>query len=54
METIKQKKDFDCIQMKSDIQSKIYVETKDMNFDELRAYLDKHLQNNAFWKRIYR
>jgi hypothetical protein len=52
METIKKEKDFDCVKMKNDIQAEIYAETKDMNFNELRAYLDNHLQDNTFWKRI--
>jgi cell division inhibitor SulA len=45
-------KEFDCIAMKNAIQEKIYMETKDMSFQELRAYLDKTLQNDAFWQRI--
>jgi hypothetical protein len=38
--------------MKNEIQAKIYAETKDMNFEELRAYLDKQLEHDAFWQRI--
>jgi hypothetical protein len=52
METIKTDKDFDCITMKNAIQAKIYAETKDMSFEELRAYMDKALQKDDFWKRI--
>jgi hypothetical protein len=37
METIKHKKDFDCVEMKNAIQAKIYAETKDMSYEELRA-----------------
>ncbi|GHV06968.1 hypothetical protein FACS189416_7680 [Bacteroidia bacterium] len=54
METIKTKKEFDCIEMKNNIQAKIYDETKDMNFKELRAYIDNRLQNDSFWQRIVR
>ena len=54
METIKKDKDFDCIEMKNSIQAKIYAETKDMTFTELRAYLDAHLQGDALWEQICR
>ena len=54
METIKKDKDFDCVEMKNSIQAKIYAETKDMTFAELRAYLDAHLQGDAFWEEISR
>jgi len=47
-------KTFDCLKMKEEIQAKIYEETKDMTFPELRAYLDKRLENNAFWQRLVR
>jgi hypothetical protein len=40
--------------MKNEIQAKIYAETKDMGFEELRAYLDRHLKKDAFWQRIIR
>ncbi|MDR0611527.1 MAG: hypothetical protein LBG58_15575 [Planctomycetaceae bacterium] len=36
METIK--KDFDCVEMKNQIQAKIYEEIKDMNMTERIAY----------------
>jgi len=29
---------FDCVKMKHDIQAKIYAETKDMTWEERRAY----------------
>ena len=45
-------KKFDCIKMKEKIQAKIYEETKDMTFPELRAYLDKSLENDVFWQRL--
>jgi hypothetical protein len=54
MKTIKTKKEFDCVEMKNDIQAKIYGETKDMNFKEFRAYIDNRLQNDLFWQRIVR
>jgi hypothetical protein len=49
METNKTKKDFDCIEMKNAIQAKIYAETKDMTYPELRKYIDNRLKNNTFW-----
>ncbi|MDR1780725.1 MAG: hypothetical protein LBR50_08365 [Tannerella sp.] len=49
--TNSKKKDFDCVEMKNAIQAKIYAETKDMSYPELRAYLDRNLQNDAFWNR---
>ncbi|GHV47415.1 hypothetical protein FACS1894181_00800 [Bacteroidia bacterium] len=52
METMNKEKDFDCVEMKNKIQAQIYAETKDMTFEELRAYLDAHLQGSSFWKRI--
>jgi hypothetical protein len=52
MKTIKKIKAFDCVEMKNSIQAKIYGETKNMNFQEQRAYIDKQLQNNSFWQQI--
>jgi hypothetical protein len=52
MKTNNQEKDFDCVKMKNEIQAKIYAETKDMTYKELRAYLDKQLEHDAFWQRI--
>ena len=46
------KKEFDCLKMKEEIQAKVYEKTKDMSFPELRAYLDKSLENDAFWQRL--
>jgi len=46
------KKDFDCLKMKEEIQAKVYEKTKDMTFAELRAYLDKSLENDALWQRL--
>ena len=54
MKTNNQIKDFDCVKMKNEIQAKIYAETKDMTFEELRAYLDRQLEGDAFWQRITR
>ena len=38
--------------MKEEIQAKVYERTKDMTFPELRAYLDKRLENNNLWQRL--
>jgi len=48
---MKTEKDFDCLKMKAEIQAKVYEEVKDMNFQELRAYYDKKLENCSFWHR---
>jgi len=45
-------KTFDCLKMKEEIQAKVYEETKDMTFPELRAYLDRSLENSVFWQRL--
>jgi hypothetical protein len=45
-------KDFDCVEMKNDIHAKIYAETKDMNFEEYKAYLAMRLENSYFRDRI--
>jgi len=45
-------KRFDCLKMKEEIQAKVYEKTKDMTFPELRAYLDKSLENDALWQRL--
>jgi hypothetical protein len=45
-------KEFDCLKMKDEIQAKVYEKTKDMTFLELRAYLDKNLENNSLWQRL--
>ena len=46
------KKEFDCLKMKEEIQAKVYERTKDMTFPELRAYLDKRLENNILWQKL--
>ena len=45
-------KKFDCLKMKEEIQAKIYEETKDMSFPELRNYYDKRLKNSVLWQRL--
>jgi hypothetical protein len=45
-------KEFDCLKMKEEIQAKVYEKTKDMTFEELRAYLDKSLENNSLWQEL--
>lgn len=52
MKTNDQEKEFDCVKMKNEIQAKIHAEIKDMTFEELRTYLDKQLEHDAFWQRI--
>jgi len=46
------KKNFDCLKMKEEIQAKVYEKTKDMSFPELRAYLDKSLENDSLWQKL--
>ena len=45
-------KEFDCLKMKEELQAKVYERTKDMTFPELRAYLDKRLENDPFWQKL--
>jgi hypothetical protein len=45
-------KTVDCLKMKEEIQATVYEKTKDMTFPELRAYLDKSLENDTFWQRL--
>jgi hypothetical protein len=54
MKTNEQVKDFDCVQMKNAIQAKIYADTKDMSFEELKAYLANRIANSPFERRISR
>ena len=42
----------DCLKMKAELQAKVYEKTKDMTFPELRAYLDKSMDNNPLWQRL--
>lgn len=39
------KKEFDAVKMMRDIRNKIYLETKDMNFEEFRTYIDLKLSD---------
>lgn len=51
---MKRKKEFDCVQMKREIQEKIYQETKDLTRDELVAYFRRHAETGPFadlWKK---
>ena len=43
METTKKEKQFDAVKMMRDIRDKISSETENMNFDELKAYIEKQL-----------
>lgn len=45
-------KQFDCLKMKEEIQANVYEKTKDMTFPELRAYLDKNLENDTFRQKL--
>jgi hypothetical protein len=42
------KKDFDCVEMKNEIQAKIYAETKNMSIEQLLAYFNnRHKQDTV-------
>ena len=43
---------FDCLQMKEEIQARVYETTKNMTFPELSDYLYKSLENDTFWQRL--
>ncbi len=43
METIKKEKTFDAVKMMREIRNKISEETKDMKFEELKAYIQAKL-----------
>ena len=45
METIKKEKTFDAIKMMREIRDKISAETKNMTFEELKAYINKKLSS---------
>lgn len=47
MKTKKKKKDFDAVEMMRKIRTDISLEIKDMNFQELRAYLDNELAKKS-------
>ena len=40
---LKKEKDFDCIKMKTEIQTKLYEEIKNLTFKEQREYISKML-----------
>jgi hypothetical protein len=48
MKTTKNKKDFDCIEMKNAIQAQIYAEIKDMTSEERLAYFNTPVKNIPF------
>jgi hypothetical protein len=52
MEPVKKKKTFDCVEMKNAIQAKIYADTKDMSYEELKAYLAGRIANSPFRDRV--
>ena len=45
-------KTFDCLKMKEKLQAKVYEKIKDMTSPELCAYLEKSMENNAFWQSL--
>ncbi len=46
MKTTKREKAFDSVKMMRDIRDKISVDTQNMNFDELKAYIKKQLADS--------
>ena len=46
METTKKEKTFDAVKMMRDIRSKISSETQNMTYEELKAYIQKHLADS--------
>ena len=46
METIKKEKTFDAVKMMREIRDKISLETQDMTFEELKAYIKAQLDQN--------
>ncbi len=47
MTTNKKEKEFDAVKMMREIRNKIYLETKDMTFEEFRKYIDSALAKKA-------
>ena len=43
----KKVKEFDAVKMMREIRDKINIETKDMNFEELRNYIDSKLNSKT-------
>ena len=50
MKTINKEKEFDCLEMKREIQAKIYEEIKDMTADERIAYFNIPPEQDIFRK----
>ena len=48
MKTIKEKKAFDCLEMKKEIQAKIYAEIKDMTTEERLLYFHISPEQDPF------
>ena len=46
MKTIKKVKKFDAVKMMREIRDKISSETANMNFDELKKYIEDHLKKS--------
>ena len=46
MKTIKKEKTFDAVKMMRDFRDKICVETQNMTFEELKAYIKSRLADN--------
>jgi hypothetical protein len=46
MKTIKKVKTFDAVKMMREIRDKISSETANMNFEELKKYIEDHLKNS--------
>lgn len=42
------KKQFDCLKMKRDIQERMYQETRGMNPDEYKAYIQNRIATSRF------
>jgi hypothetical protein len=47
METNKKEKTFDAVKMMRDIRNKISSETANMNFEELKKYIEIQLKNSG-------
>jgi len=49
------KKKFDCVEMKREIQTRLYEKTKDMNSEQERKYYREKAETGSFsdlWKKI--
>jgi hypothetical protein len=46
MEKIKKKKTFDAVKMMREIRDRISIETQNMTFEELKAYINKQLSES--------